>query len=389
MDRSNRSTGSGTDAPKPPARTREPELTTMKLRASSVEALARDYVQDGPPSSEPITDRPPSTPAALVLLVPGGRDRATLMVLSGPGEGATFTLEHDVTILGRSTNVTIPVDDASVSRRHARITRGADGGYSIEDLGSTNGTFVGGRRVQRATLTSGERVQLGRESVFRFAIVDEAEEALQRRLYESSLRDGLTALANRRCLFERLRTEIWHARRERKQLALLMIDVDHFKGVNDRFGHQAGDEVLRAIAQAGGRTLRGGDLFARYGGEELAVVARDAGTMEATVLAERLRAAIAELTVEVGNGAVRVTVSIGLAALSECDARAKSGNGTDEPDEGEQLVGLADARLYEAKRAGRNRVCARIPEAPPPPERLTEADAEAVPESMPQSMPGL
>ncbi len=202
----------------PPPRDRE--LATMKLRATSVAAAARDFAQDGPPSSAPITERPPSTPAAMVLLVPTRRDRATLMVLAGVGEGATFTLEHDVTVLGRGTNATIVVDDASVSRRHARITRSADGAYAIEDLGSTNGTFVGGRRVQRATLTSGERVQLGRESVFRFAIVDEAEESLQRRLYESSLRDGLTALANRRCLFERLQTEIGHARREARNASL-------------------------------------------------------------------------------------------------------------------------------------------------------------------------
>jgi two-component system cell cycle response regulator len=360
----------------PPPRDRE--LATMKLRATSVAAAARDFAQDGPPSSAPITERPPSTPAAMVLLVPTRRDRATLMVLAGVGEGATFTLEHDVTVLGRGTNATIVVDDASVSRRHARITRSADGAYAIEDLGSTNGTFVAGRRVQRAPLTSGERVQLGRESVFRFAIVDEAEESLQRRLYESSLRDGLTALANRRCLFERLRTEIWHARREHKRLALLMIDVDHFKSVNDRFGHQAGDAVLRAIAQAGSRTLRGGDLFARYGGEELAVVARDAGTMEAATLAERLRAAIAELRVEVGNGAIGVTVSIGLAVLGECgedDTR-------DAADGGEGLVARADARLYEAKRAGRNRVCSLStlpPEAAPGP---SDVDSQPAPESV-------
>jgi two-component system cell cycle response regulator len=349
-----------------PRRTARPrELETMKLRATSVDASARDFVQESPPSSAPITDRPPSTPAAAVLLVPTRRDRATLLMLAGSGEGASFTLEHDVTVLGRSTNVTIPVDDSSVSRHHARISRGTDGSYAIEDLGSTNGTFVSGRRIQRATLTSGERVQLGRGSVFRFAIVDEAEEALQRRLYESSLRDGLTALANRRCLFERLRTEIWHARREGKPLALLMIDVDHFKAVNDRFGHQAGDAVLCAIAQAGSRTLRGGDLFARYGGEELAVVARDAGAGEATTLAERLRAAIAELRVEVGNGAVGVTISIGLAVLAECDAA----------DDGEDLVSRADARLYEAKRSGRNRVCATTPESPAPSEPGPESMA--------------
>jgi len=127
--------------------------------------------------------------------------------------------------------------------------------------------------------------------------------------------------------------------------------VDHFKSVNDRFGHLAGDQVLRAIALTGARTLRGGDLFARYGGEELAVIARDAGRVEATTLAERLRWAISEMRVEVGSGAIAVTVSIGLAVLAECE----------DADEGMALFARADACLYAAKRAGRNRVCAIAP----------------------------
>ncbi len=325
---------------------------TMKLRAAPDCSAIADIAPACPPSA-PITERPPLTPVTIVLPpIPSPPDRATLMVLGGARAGASYTLAGDETFIGRASeathDVTIGLDDVSVSRRHARIHRDHDGAYWVEDLGSTNGTFVSGRRVKRARLSSGDRVQLGRESVFRFAIVDAAEEALQRRLYESTLVDTLTALANRRCLFERLGTEIWHARRERKRVALLVLDIDHFKTINDRFGHLAGDQVLRAIAQAGSMTLRGGDLFARYGGEELAVIARDAGMAEATVLAERLRSTIAAMHVEVGNGAVAVTVSIGVAELSECASS----------DDGRELFARADARLYAAKNAGRNRVCA-------------------------------
>jgi two-component system cell cycle response regulator len=328
----------------------EPDLTTMKLRSSSVQAAARDFALHTPPDA-PITERPPG---AARLPVPTACDRATLMVLTGSGAGSTCTLQYDATTIGRGTNAMLQVDDVCVSRCHACITREPDGTYQIEDLSSTNGTFVSGLRIERSPLASGDRIQLGRDCVLRFAIVDEAEEALQRQLYEGSLRDALTALANRRCLFERLKSETWHARRERRRLALLAIDVDHFKAINDRFGHQAGDEVLRAIARAGSLTLRGGDLFARYGGEELAIIARDAGMREATILAERLRGAIAEMRVETGSDAVRVTVSIGVAVLEECD----------HADEGQELFSLADARLYEAKRQGRNRVCSSIPGAP-------------------------
>jgi two-component system cell cycle response regulator len=325
-------------------------LPTMKLRTPpNVAARGDPDRQNG----APVTERPPLTPVTIVLpATPPAPDRATLMVLGGVRAGASYTLGDDV-VIGRGGDIAIEVDDVSVSRRHARIVRAPDGSHWIEDLGSTNGTFVSGRRVERALLASGDRVQLGRESLFRFAVVDAAEEELQRELYESSLRDTLTALANRRCLFERLGDEIWHARREQRALSLLVVDVDHFKSINDRFGHLAGDQVLRAIAQAGGATLRGGDLFARYGGEEFAVVARDAELKEARVLAERLRATLGAMHVEVGNGAVRVTVSVGVASLAECLAG----------DEATALFARADARLYAAKCAGRDRVVSADPPA--------------------------
>ncbi len=213
----------------------------------------------------------------------------------------------------------------------------------IEDLGSTNGTFVAGRRIRRSTLTSGDRLQIGRECIFRFAVVDETEEELQRRLYESSMRDPLTSLANRRCFVDRLATEVAHAQREDRTLGLLMIDIDDFKVINDSFGHAAGDHVLRAIALRGAKLLRAGDVFARYGGDELAVIARDANKGEAIALAERLRQAVADLRVEVGGGSVTFTVSIGVAARSEARENDPLA-----------LFSRADARLRAAKVAGRN-----------------------------------
>ncbi len=332
------------------------ELSTMKLRASAVQAAARALSPDDePPSaSAPITERPPpETPHLDTLPLIAHADRATLLLLGGAGAGATHALEAETTILGRGSGATLVIDEPSVSRRHARIERDESGAYWLMDLGSTNGTFVNGHRVvARALLDSGDRLQFGRECVFRFALLDETEEALQRRLYEASFRDALTTLANRRCLLEQLCAEMTHARRARGRLSVLAIDVDHFKSVNDTFGHLAGDQVLRAIALAGSRVLRGGDLFARHGGEELAVIARDAGRSEATTLAERIRAAIDALRVEVGSGAIRVTVSIGAAVLDE-QGRV---------DEVDDLLGRADARLYVAKRAGRNRVCTTTPD---------------------------
>src|SRR4029079_19176192 len=130
------------------------------------------------------------------------------------------------------------------------------GEYLLEDLQSTNGTFVGAQRAQRCELTTGDRIQLGPNLLLRFAIVDDAEEEMQRRLYESSTRDSLTRAYNRKYFGERLLAEIAHAQRHKNELSLLMLDLDEFKQVNDKYGHLAGDMVLRTVAAQMMRLIR-------------------------------------------------------------------------------------------------------------------------------------
>jgi diguanylate cyclase (GGDEF)-like protein len=335
---------------------RPPSEATIRLTRSARDRQTLAKLQASLPPLEPITEeitilRPApasrETPHTIVLPVPTRADRATLTMLRGPGVGTTFTLEHEETVLGRGAKADIMLDEPSVSRSHARITIDDDGQYFIEDLGSTNGTFVCGRPVRHSPLSNGDRVQIGGEYTFRFAILDAEEETLQRRLYESSMRDTLTGLVNRRCLFEHLATALERTRRDGGDVGVLMIDADHFKSVNDRFGHAAGDEVLKAIAIAGGRVVGDSDVFARYGGEEFAVLTRIGGSKEVAALGERIRNAVNELRIEVGAGAIGVTVSVGVALLSECDIA-----------DGLELFARADARLYAAKLGGRNRVCA-------------------------------
>jgi two-component system cell cycle response regulator len=333
--------------------------TTIKLARPMRDRTTLAALRATLPALEPITEEreviasaPPPAPSAhhdtphtFVLPLASNADRATLTMLRGHSVGATFSLEHEETILGRSETADITLDDSSVSRRHARVV--VEGGrYFIEDLASTNGTFLAGAPVKRAPLKNGDRVQIGGEHTFRFALMGEDEETLQRRIYESSMRDGLTSLLNHRCLFEHLAVEIERSLREKADLGVLMIDVDRFKEINDRFGHAAGDQVLRAIALTGAATLRETDLFARYGGEEFAVLVRGAERADLAALAERLRSAIAAMGVEVGGGSVHLTVSIGVALLSECEII-----------DGLELFARADARLYAAKASGRNRVC--------------------------------
>ena len=287
------------------------------------------------------------TPMSVAMPTAPQRDRATLTILSGVDTGRVVALAGCETILGRSSSATLSVDEPSISRRHARVLFADDGRHLLEDLGSKNGTFVNGRRVTRVALSAGDRIQLGPDLVFLFAIVDEREETVQRILYESSTRDSLTGLTNRGCLLRRLEHEIARGRADGNDTGMLMIDVDHFKRINDQFGHLAGDHVLRALAMSAGKALRAGDLFARYGGEEFVAVICCATKEDLVALAERVRLSFEGVRVEIGSGLVSATVSVGVALWSEC----ASANYLD-------LVALADDRMYAAKRAGRNSVCA-------------------------------
>ena len=173
---------------------------------------------------------------------------------------------------------------------------------------------------------------------------------MQRDRAESGIRrlamiDGLTELFTRRAFLDLAERELGRARRQGHSSALLMIDIDHFKRVNDTLGHAAGDRVLAAVADAARRSLRGEDLLGRYGGEEFCALLSGAGQEQALATAERVRAAIAELAVD---GVARtITVSVGVACCSS--------DGGAELEAGLQR---ADEALYRAKAAGRNRVCA-------------------------------
>jgi two-component system cell cycle response regulator len=287
------------------------------------------------------------TPLSTVLPAAPHRDRATLTFLNGVEAGSVLGLEASETVLGRAAGATLSIDEPTISRHHARVIRTEDGRHVLEDLGSKNGTFVNGHTVTRVPLRAGDRVQLGPALLFLFSVVDEREETLQRRLYESSTRDALTGLTNRRSLLERLELAIARGEAEETDVGVLMIDVDHFKRINDTFGHAAGDNVLRALAMSAAKALRAGDLFARYGGEEFVAVICGATKDDLVALAERVRLSFATTRVEIGSGLVEATVSVGVALWSECRSR----NYLD-------LVAVADERMYLAKLGGRNGVCA-------------------------------
>ncbi|MBL8610352.1 MAG: GGDEF domain-containing protein [Myxococcales bacterium] len=340
------------EAPSAPAQpAARPSSSSVQIPSSNPSSPSR--ITYGPPSSdsswvtEGVTADRTTEPELAVPATPA-KDRATLTVMTGINAGQVFALDGTSHVLGRGTEADIWIEDGAVSREHARISCRADGAYVVEDLGATNGTFVAGDRVASRELKSGDRVQLGPNVVLRFAITDDAEEELQRRLYESSTRDALTRVYNRKYFTERLVAEVAYSRRHRVKLSVLMMDIDEFKKLNDTHGHLAGDMVLRVVAAAVTRLIRVEDLLARWGGEEFVILARSTGRTDAQKLAERIREAVADLAIPVGDsdGVLKVSLSIGVAPLA--DAGAEAG-----PDE---LLSLADARMYRAKAAGRNRV---------------------------------
>lgn len=273
-----------------------------------------------------------------------GGDGAGHCLVFVAGEGAVglrVPLDREL-LLGRDPGCGLPLVAEDVSRRHARVAP-AEGGHLLEDLGSTNGTHVNGRRVSRHRLATGDRIQLG-PFVARYLPAGDAEVAALAALADLARRDPLTGLANRRAFEEALRREVARARRGGAPLAVAALDVDHFKRVNDAHGHPAGDAVLAAVAARAAAALRAGDLLARVGGEEFAALLPGAGLPAAAEVAERIRAALAGAPVEAAGQALRVTVSLGCAALAPEDADEAA------------LLARADARLYDAKRSGRDRV---------------------------------
>jgi diguanylate cyclase (GGDEF)-like protein len=276
---------------------------------------------------------------------------AVLTVVSGPSTGRVFSVsDRRETVIGRGKEADIRIDDAGVSRAHARVVtgEGGQGRTIVEDLGSTNGTFVDGKRVDRSELRTGQRIHLGPNVVVSFSVVDAQVERVTQQLYESSVRDPLTRAHNRRYLVDRLAGETAYALRHESRLGLLLLDLDHFKRVNDTYGHLAGDDVLRDVSALLQRKIRTEDVLARFGGEEFVVLVRGIEHPNVGRFAERLRAGIERLEIASGGDVIRVTVSIGIASMSELPSGQQ---------DAEALMRLADERLYKAKTSGRNRVC--------------------------------
>jgi two-component system cell cycle response regulator len=284
-------------------------------------------------------DEPPAPP-------PSDEERAYIVVLAGGNLGEMYKLGSESIVLGRGGTADIRLSDEGISRFHCRI-RSDDGQLVVEDLQSRNGTFLNGTRVGISRLEDGDKIQVGRTTVLKFSFHDQLEESFQRKMFDSALRDGLTRAYNKRFFLDRLHSEMRFALRHQSTLGLLLLDIDHFKRVNDEYGHQAGDRVLSEFAALIIESIRDEDVFARYGGEEFVILSRLISSDDCLRFGERLRRSVEQLAVEYDELAIPVTVSIGVACIPEL--RVESAH---------DLLRAADRALYQAKQRGRNRVVA-------------------------------
>ena len=299
--------------------------------------------------------------------------RPALVFLRGEPLAVPIPLERDEVTLGRAVEADVRVNDFRVSRLHARISteRDPETGvlrYRITDLGSTNGTLLNGQVVAQALLNEGDKVTIG-DHLFRFEMLDEIDREFQQQIHRLLAHDELTGLLTSKSFFSELRREAARAEEDARPFCVLMMDLDHFKVVNDSYGHLVGSQTLEEMGSLLKGALRAGDVAARFGGEEFAAFLLDADYAQGLVAAERVRSAIEKhefSAVRIGSSGElkthHLTISVGVAAFPDdaCDPI--------------ELIELADSALYSAKRGGRNRICAYRPslaaiEKPLPPRR--------------------
>jgi two-component system cell cycle response regulator len=283
------------------------------------------------------------------------RNLAYLVVLAGVSAGEMFKLQAEKTVVGRGPTVGVRLNDEGVSREHCQFMREGEK-VIVADLGSTNGTFVNGIKIDRKELADGDKIMVGSTTILKFTYHDYLDEVFQRQMYESALRDGLTKVFNKKYFTDYLEKEFAFAARHKGPLALIFLDIDHFKKINDTHGHPAGDFVLAELSQMMAELLRTEDVLARFGGEEFTILCRGSDQGGAKIVAERLRCAVEERKFTFGGKEIPVTISLGIAAVPESGVSDHAA-----------FLAAADKALYEAKRTGRNRVCLHGTEQTPKP----------------------
>lgn len=296
--------------------------------------------------NEPTTN-PSKTVVTVVSTAPKNKSQdgshACLVVIYGEDLGRRVPLGKDPTLIGRSSQCDIHINNDNVSRNHARIM--FDGNvFRVRDLGSTNGTYVNHEFIDEVELRDGDQIKVG-GTILKFISGGNIEGQYHETIYHLMTVDALTEVNNKRYFHEVLDKESSRSKRYDRSFSIVLFDIDHFKKINDSFGHLAGDAVLRQLGAIVKSHVRRDDTVARIGGEEFAILLPEINLAQAKGFAEKIRKLVEKSVFMFEDTEIDVTISLGVAHWSK------------DLDEPEQILRIADEKLYAAKRAGRN--CSR------------------------------
>lgn len=268
---------------------------------------------------------------------------ACFVQYSGANLGKRYVLDQKDMVVGRSPNVQIVVNEQSVSRNHAQCIAFGDT-VSITDLGSSNGTYVNDRRLSDAhTLHDGDIIRLG-NIVFKFFAQGNIENVFHDKIYRMATIDGGTQTFNKKYLVEALDSEFKFSRTYSRPLSLIYFDLDFFKKVNDTYGHNIGDFILKETSGLVKSMIRKDDIFCRFGGEEFVILLPATDAKTAYELAERIRIQTENHVFKSEGHEIKQTISLGVSQLNQNMNSPK------------ELLEDADQKLYQSKTNGRNRV---------------------------------
>ena len=264
-----------------------------------------------------------------------------LVMIYGPDLGRRYPLENNELRIGRGGDNDMVIDMDNVSRVHARVYKKDDGIY-VDDMDSTNGSYVNDIEVKTDRLRNGDLLKIG-GAILKFIQGGNIEALYHEEIYRMTIVDGLTQIHNKRYFLEFLDREMARCSRYDRPLSLVMFDVDHFKRLNDTYGHLAGDYVLKRLSELVAKHVRKEELFARYGGEEFAIIMPETTGKKAGIFCDKIRRMLESTPFVYEGKEVSVTISLGLATMGRHR-------------EPLAFIKAADEMLYLAKTNGRNRV---------------------------------
>jgi len=276
------------------------------------------------------------------------KSAACLVIVLGKPFGKRFTLNSKTMVIGRGSECEIPMLDSSLSRAHAQVLKKESGRFYVSDLGSTNGTYLNDQQLtpgKAIEVKNGDLLKMG-NMIFKFIGRGEIDNVFYKDIFYLASRDDLTGTLNRVSLRSCLEEGFHKARISKKLLSAIVLDLDHFKSVNDTYGHAAGDFVLKETVKVAQSVIRGNGFIGRFGGDEFVVVLWDTPLTNACIVAERIRSKIEKQSFTYEGKRIAVTVSLGVSSLDDSIRTIDS------------FFKRADEAQYKAKKNGGNQVSA-------------------------------